>query len=197
MDLEMDIDPALAAAVLEIEKHHAGAGWDQPAKLYALVDTADLVAHEPGLAAQLGLDAASEQGSLTPVEQDDLPPGQQLEEVLPGIVWPDVVAGCAAVVERLVLPPAADGQVPDDPAAAAAFARDHPDAQEVRLVAGVTRHGAAYCALRMRAEDHDQAVMGGPDLVPALVELLRATLSDQPDETDPATTDQPMGGNDE
>ena len=33
-------DPALAAAVLEIEAHVARDGWDQPARLYALVDTA-------------------------------------------------------------------------------------------------------------------------------------------------------------
>lgn len=185
MDYDLDVDPALAAAVLEIEGHHARAGWDQPARLYALVDTSRLVAQEPALAAQLGLDAPGEQGSLTPVEQDDLPPGQELEEVLPGIHWPDVVTGCAAVVERLVLPPAADGQVPEDPAAAAEFAREHPDAEEVRIVAGVTRHGASYCALRMRSHDEDSALMGGNDLVPGLIELLRATLlDDAEDETD-------------
>ena len=39
-----DVDPALAAAVLEIESHIAAEGWDQPARLYALVDTAALVA---------------------------------------------------------------------------------------------------------------------------------------------------------
>ncbi|WP_436698670.1 PPA1309 family protein [Nocardioides sp. BYT-33-1] len=182
MDYELDVDPALAAAVLELEGHHARAGWDHPARLYALVDTAHLVAQEPALAAQLGLDAPTERGSLTPVEQEDLPAGQELEEVLPGIQWPDVVAGCAAVVERLVLPPAADGQVPEDPVAAAEFAREHPDAEEVRIVAGVTRHGASYCALRMRSHDEDSAVMGGNDLVPGLIELLRATLLE--DETD-------------
>lgn len=194
MSLDLDVDPALAAAVLEIEKHHAQGGWDQPARLYALVDTADLVQHEPGLAAQLGLDAASEQGSLTPVEQEELPPGEQLEHVLPGIVWPPVVAGCAAVVERLVLPPAVDGQVPEDPDEALAFARDHPEAQEVRIVAGVTRHGAAYCALRLRAEDHDQAVMGGSDLVPALVELLQATLAEEPEAPDERSTQEGTDG---
>ena len=29
-----------AAAVLEIERHAAAAGWDQPARLFALVETA-------------------------------------------------------------------------------------------------------------------------------------------------------------
>lgn len=189
MDYELDVDPALATAVLEVERHHSHAGWDQPARLYALVDTGQLVEQEPALAAQLGLDSPMERGSLTPIEQEELPEGQQLEEILPGIVWPDVVVGCAAVVERLVLPPAVDGQVPEDPEAALEFAREHPDAEEVRIVAGVTRHGAAYCALRMRSEDDDAAVMGGVDLVPALVELLRGTLEEPEDE--------PMGGNDE
>ena len=54
----LDVDPALAAAVLEIETHVADAGWDQPARLYALVDTVRLVAHEPALAASMGLSDA-------------------------------------------------------------------------------------------------------------------------------------------
>ncbi|HWI43663.1 MAG TPA: PPA1309 family protein [Nocardioides sp.] len=180
MDYELDVDPALAAAVLEVERHHSTAGWDQPALLYALVDTGQLVQSEPDLAAQLGLDTPAERGSLTPVEQEPLPAGQELEQVLPGILWPDVVVGCVAVVERLVLPPSADGQVPEDPTEAEQFAREHPDREEVRIVAGVTRHGASYCALRLRSEDHDSAVMGGVDLVPALLELLHSTLEDEP-----------------
>lgn len=179
MDYDLDVDPALASAVLEIEQHHAGAGWDQPARLYALVDTAQLVAQEPALAAQLGLDEAREQGSLTPVEQEELPVGESLEAVLEQIGWPAGVAGCVAVVERLVLPPAADGQIPEDPTEAEAFARDHPDREEVRIVAGVTRHGASYCALRLRSHDDDTEVLGGIDLVPNLLGLLRATLAEE------------------
>ncbi|GAB2987521.1 PPA1309 family protein [Nocardioides montaniterrae] len=178
MDLELDTDPALASVVLELEKHHAQAGWDQPARLYALVDTAQFVAAEPALASQLGLDDSREQGSFTPIEQEELP-GENLEEVLGTIAWPDSVTGCAVVVERLVLPPAADGQVPEDPAAAEEFAREHPERQEVRIVAGVTRGGSAYCAVRLRSEDDDMAVMGGVDVVPNLVAALRDTLADE------------------
>ena len=47
-----DVDPALAEAVLEIESHIAGDGWDQPARLYALVDTAALVAKRAGARAR-------------------------------------------------------------------------------------------------------------------------------------------------
>ena len=36
MTLDDDLDPALAAAVLEVESHAAGEGWDQPSRLYAL-----------------------------------------------------------------------------------------------------------------------------------------------------------------
>jgi hypothetical protein len=178
-DRDLDADPALAAAVLEIESHIAEGGWDQPARLYALVDTAQLVAREPALAAAMGLDSASAEGSLTPVEQDQLSPSRPLETVLESIVWPGDVAGCAAVVERLVLPPDADAEIPEDPAAAEEFAREHPDRQEVRIVAGVTRTGSTYCALRLRAHDDDQSVVGGIDLVPQLIALLGATLEEE------------------
>ena len=94
-------------------------------------------------------------------------------------MWPANVAGCAAVVERLVLPPDADADIPEDPSRAEEFAREHPDRQEVRIVAGVTRAGATYCALRLRAHDDDQSVVGGSDLVPGLLALLGATLEEE------------------
>ena len=176
---DLDVDPALAAAVLEIEAHIAAGGWDQPARLYALVDTAQLVAREPALASAMGLDSSSAQGSLTAIEQDQLSPDRPLESVLESIVWPANVAGCAAVVERLVLPPDADADIPEDPSRAEEFAREHPDRQEVRIVAGVTRTGSTYCALRLRAHDDDQSVVGGSDVVPGLLALLGATLEEE------------------
>lgn len=178
LDAALDVDPALAAAVLEIESHHAGGGWDQPARLYALVETATIVATQPALAASMGLDEASAAGSLTPVEQDALPPGQELEPLLPSIVWPHEVVGCAAVVERLVLPPEADASLPSDPEEAVAYAQSHPLREEVRIVAGATRAGATYCALRLRGHDADSSVVGGAELVPELLELLQATLDE-------------------
>jgi len=181
MSLEIsDTDPALAAAVLELETHASGQGWDRPATLYALVDTGALVAKEPALAALMGLDDASAAGSLTPVEQEQLT--RPLEEVLESVTWPSSVSGCAAVVERLVLPPGVDDDIPAEPAAAEAFAREHPDRQEVRIVAAATRAGATYCALRLRAHDDDQSVVGGADLVPELIALLGATLDPLDDE---------------
>lgn len=176
---DLDVDPALAAAVLEIETHAAGDGWDQPARLFALVETAQLVEREPALASAMGLDESAAQGSLTPVEQDHLVPERSLEEQLQQISWPSGVQGCAAVVERLVLPPDADAEIPDDPSEAEEFARNHPDRQEVRIVAGATRAGSTYCALRLRAHDEDQSVVASPDLVPVLLQLLQATLEDE------------------
>jgi hypothetical protein len=170
------VDPALASAVLEIEQHIATSGWDQPARLYALVPTARLVEKEPLLAHAMGLDEAAAAGSLTPVEQDPL--DTDLERSLESITWPSGVAGCAAVVERLVLPPDAETTVLDDPDRAADYAREHPDRQDVRIVAGATRAGATYCALRLRAADDDQSVLTGAELVPGLLALLRETLED-------------------
>ncbi|HSX66068.1 PPA1309 family protein [Nocardioides sp.] len=169
-------DRALAEAVVEIEDHAAEAGWDGQARLFALVDTQALAAAEPALAEALGLDAAAE--GLTPVEQD-LEPGQQLEQVLEQIGWPEEVAGCAVVVERLVLPPAVEGEVPEGLEEARAFAADHPDRQEVRIVAGVNRAGASWCTLRLREHDRTEDVIGGVDLVPALLALLHGTLEDE------------------
>ena len=178
-------DPALAAAVLEIETHVASDGWDRPARLYALVDTAELVAQEPGLAAAMSIDGPGDEGSFTPIEQDGLPPGQALEEALQSIVWPAGVTGCAAVIERLVLPPGLDEDIPEDAADAERFAREHPHRQEVRMVAGVTRAGASYCALRLRAHDDELSVVDGTDLVPGLLDLLHATFDQG--STDPET----------
>lgn len=42
----------LAVAALETERHVASAGWDQNPRVFALVDTAALIAAEPQLAAR-------------------------------------------------------------------------------------------------------------------------------------------------
>lgn len=171
-----DTEHALKLAVREIEAYAAEAGWDQPARLFALVPTSDLLQREPGLAEALGVDAETAAESLTPVEQEPVPADQQVEDVLGQIMWPAEVYGCAAVVERLVLPPSVDGELPEDPEAAQEFAAEHPDRQEVRIVAAATRDGTTYCALRMRSHDDDFSVLESRDLVPALLELLSETL---------------------
>jgi len=172
---------ALQAVVRELEAHAAASGWDQPERLYALVPTAALVSREPQLADALGLPSDAEADGLTPVEQEPLAPGADLEGVLSEIVWPGEVAGCAAIAERLVLPPEADAQIPDDPDEAQAYAAAHPARQEVRIVAAALRGGDSACALRLRSHDDPESVLTSPDLVPGLLALLHATLD--PEET--------------
>jgi hypothetical protein len=165
---------ALQAVVRELEAHAAESGWDRPERLFALVETADLVRREPQLAEALGVEGAPE--GFTPIEQEPLSPGTSLEQVLAEIVWPGEVAGCAAIAERLVLPPDADQDIPDDPAAAQDYAANHPGREEVRIVAAALRGGDSACAVRLRSHDDPDSVLTSPDLVPGLLTLLHATL---------------------
>lgn len=164
-------DSPVRHAALEVEDHVAGGGWDQAPRLFALVLTADLLANQPELADQLGAP-----DSYTPIEQE-LPAGREVEELLPEIGWPQEVAGCAVVVERLTLPADVEAQVPEDPAAAAEFAAAHPDRQEMRIVAAVLRDGSAHAAVRPRVPA-DAPLIEGPGLIPGLIALLEGTLED-------------------
>jgi hypothetical protein len=170
----------LTQAVIEIEQHAARAGWDQPARLFALVQTADLLREEPALAGQLGIDPATLMpGALTPVEQEQLPADRPLDQVLAGIAWPPRVLGCALVLESLMLPPEAEAQLPDpDSGDVDTFVASHPDRREVRIAVGVLRDGTRESAVRMRDHDDDQSVLSGPQLVPGLAGALAATLED-------------------
>jgi hypothetical protein len=169
---------ALPALVREVESHVAAGGWDQPARLFALVGTAELLALEPQLAAVLGRapQDGTDPAGLTPVEQEELPGYASLEELLAGIAWPGEVRGAALAVERVVLPPAAEADLPEDEVAALAVLREHPESRDVRLVVAVLRDGAAACVLRARGHDADDDLVAGPDLVPGLTAALAATL---------------------
>ncbi|MFC5146287.1 PPA1309 family protein [Streptomyces aureoversilis] len=178
-DVPMAASP-LTRAVLEIDQYASTLGWDQPARLFALVDTAKLRLQEPGLADQLGLDANAQAGSLTPIEQDEVPAGTALDKFLGTIAWPDAVTGCALTVERLMLPPSAEGTVPNgmNEKQLAKWVAAHPDRQEVRMTVAVLRDGARETAVRLREKDSPTEVLTGPDLVPGLAEALAATFED-------------------
>lgn len=170
------LDP-LSIAAIETERHVAAQGWDQAPRLFALVRTADLVRREPHLAAQLrGADLAP--GALTAVEQEGLHRSSSLESILGRVAWPPEVDGCAFAVERVVVPPDAERDLPADPDAAVDALATHPDRKDVRLLAAVLRDGSAICLLRQRDHDADDAVATGPDLAPGLVAALRATFDD-------------------
>ncbi|WP_246460787.1 PPA1309 family protein [Streptomyces himalayensis] len=170
----------LTRAVLEIDEYVAGLGWDQPARLFALVDTAQLRSQEPGLAERLGLTDDASAGSFTPIEQDELPADSPLDEFLGTIAWPDAVVGCALSVERLMLPSSAEASVPDslDEAQLAKWVAEHPERQEVRMTVAVLRDGKRESALRLREKDSSTEVLTGSDLVPGLAEALVATFAE-------------------
>lgn len=172
---------ALALAVGDIERHASRQGWDGPVLVFALVRTADALAAEPALAGQLPADAVAAAGEdpehLTSVEQDGLPDATTLETLLAQLAWPESVAGAAVCVERIVVPPEAEQQLPADEAAALQALLAHPQREDVRMVAGVLRTGESWCAMRLRSHDADDAVMGAPDAVPGLVAALRATFA--------------------
>lgn len=169
-------DP-LSIVSLDTERHVAAAGWDQNPRLFALVRTADLAANEPSFGAGLtGSDLAPD--ALTAVEQEGLPRTAHLESLLGRLAWPETVTGCAIVVERVVVPPEAERDLPDDPGAAVEALAGHPARQDVRLLAAVLRDGSHRCLLRQRAHDSDDQVATGEDIAPGLVQALLATLAD-------------------
>ncbi|MEU4194846.1 PPA1309 family protein [Kribbella sp. NPDC026611] len=180
MDLVGTLPPdALSRAVIEIEKHVSSSGWDQPAQLFALVPTAELLRAEPQLAAELGAEDASQ--PLTPVAQGELPGGledENLADALAQIEWPDGVSGCALAIERIVLPASAEAGLSsvESDADLARMAGSDPRRHEVRMVAAVLREGDRFGAVRLRAHDEDSAVLTGTDLVPTLCEVLSLTF---------------------
>ncbi len=182
----------LAEAVVEIEQHVATGGWDGPVRVFALVRTAQALRVEPTLAQQLPPQvlaaAALSSWHLTSIEQEGLPAADDLESLLGGISWPKGVDGAAVTVERIILPPEAEAGLPKDPDAALAALLAHPSRQDVRLAVGVLRKGVAWCAVRTRplpgSEGADGAadpmagdVGQGPDIVPGLIQALRATFA--------------------
>ena len=170
------IDP-LAVAALDTERHVAGAGWDQPARLFALVRTADLLEREPQLRPGMG-PADLTEGALTAIEQEGLPATSSLETLLGRIAWPAEVDGCAFAIERMVVPPEAERDLPRNSEQAVDALAAHPDRKDVRLLVAVLRDGSSICLLRQRDHDSEDAVATGRDLAPGLVEALKATFED-------------------
>ncbi|WP_151526146.1 PPA1309 family protein [Serinicoccus kebangsaanensis] len=169
--------PLLRAAV-DVEKHVARGGWDQPPRLFALVPTHLLRDREPALASQL---QAPDDDGLTAVEQERLPPTPDLESLLGRMAWPPDVVGVALAIERIVVPPEAERDLPEDRQQATDALMAHPARKDVRLVAACLRDGERTCLLRQRDFDEDDAVAVGPDIAPGLTHALAATLvEDEP-----------------
>ncbi|MEV5747352.1 PPA1309 family protein [Actinoallomurus sp. NPDC052308] len=163
----------LEDVVRDLERHAAATGWDAPPRLYALVAAPELNRNEPELARQLGV--PDEPDGIAALEQPDLPLDRPIEDVLHGIEWPGQVAGCALILERILLPEGAEEEAPDDDPVT--WAARHPGREDVRLVVGVLRDGSRYSAMRLRGHDSDDEVLTGPELVPHLTDALASTLS--------------------
>lgn len=170
----MTMNDALVAALLDIERHVTAAGWEQPARLFALVPTGELLAAEPGLAEQFEQLKHAPADAFTAIEQEEFRSGTDLLDDLAAIQWPDTVAGCAISVERVFVPTDVENELPDDPAAAADFVNSHPRRQDLRVIAGVLRDGSHHGVARIK--EHPEELLGGEDLAPGLVQALSHTL---------------------
>ena len=171
----MDFASNLEPLIREVEDHVASAGWDQPVRLFALIPTASLLSANPELAKDLGISAEM---PLTSVEQE-IEDALELDELLGTIAWPADVAGAIVALERIVLPPSAESDLPSSSdSALVQAASDHPDRRDVRIVSAVLRTGQNLNALRYRTHDSVDAVAVAPDLVNRLNEALALTFAD-------------------
>ena len=167
----------LLAALVEIERFVGRAGWDQPARLFALVPTDELLVAEPSLAGQLTVTAP---GALSSIEQDDFRPGTDLLTALARISWPSAVSGCALATERSFLSAEVEATIPDDPQLAAEYVASHPLRSDVRVVAVALRQRdhqvLSHCVARLASNPEDLLV--GAEMVPALTQAVAWTLHD-------------------
>lgn len=171
---------SLRLAVSPLEKDVAQLGWDQSPSLFALVPTQAIFPQleaemEPTQAEQLRAALSENPQHLTAVLQDHLPPAD-LMETLAHLVFGEDVAGVAVAMERFLVSPQADAEAPTDPKEREKFLLAHPSRQDVRIVAAATRDGNTWCASRARSEDSDDMVAQGDNIVPELLEVLKAML---------------------
>lgn len=161
----------LVACLMDVERHVSSAGWDQPARLFALVTTSTLLEVEPQLRGRV---PEGSPDALTAIEQDEFHATHDIVERLSGIFWPDTVEGCALALERAFLPAQYEADVPEDPDEAAQFVAKHPNKTDVRVVVGVLRDGSRHGVARLLSNPDD--LLGGDDLVPGLAEALSDTF---------------------
>ncbi|QJC21415.1 PPA1309 family protein [Arcanobacterium buesumense] len=173
---------SLRDATLDIERHVATGGWNGPIRMFALVRAQAALAKNPELANELPADvhaqSITDPAVLFSVEQEDLPPASSLEELLGQIIWPPEVDGAAISAERIVLPPSAEADIPEDDDEAMAFLQHHPQREDVRMVVAVLREGITWSVIRMRSHDSDNDVLSGENLVEGLTAALQATFDD-------------------
>ncbi|MFE3192355.1 PPA1309 family protein [Nocardia sp. NPDC059240] len=192
---------ALYRSIREVAEYVDGEGWDRPPQMFALVPTADLVAAEPGL-----LDQLDAHNALTPIAQEPFPvdiageaDAMALDEFLGTTSWPASVEGCVLAQQIVVLPPDAEQTLDDAIAplladreaadeAARRAALTHSERRDARLFVGVLRDGTSLSLLQVRPAEDEEDPFGdlelrtAPDLATGLVEALRNTLENDPDD---------------
>lgn len=174
---------ALTQALVKIEQQVDQLGWDRPVVVFALARTLSVLDNDPALAKLLPPEARSEAEqnpqALTAVVQDSLPPAQTLEELLAAITWPEYVEGAAICTESTVVPKEVEEQALGiaDAGERQEFLTSHPEHQDMRVLAGVLRSGESWTLMRARGVDGPSDLLQGENLVPQLVDGLRATLA--------------------
>lgn len=163
---------ALIAALMDIERHVTSQGWDQPARLFALVRTDELIRNEPSLAAHL---TQGNDDALSSIEQEDFHAGEDLEATLSKMRWPASVYGCAIALESSFLPPKYEHELPTNPDEQAEFVAKHEQRQDVRVVVGALRNGARHGVGRLTS--HPDELLGATDMVPGLTTAIAGTLT--------------------
>ena len=161
----------LIACLMDVERHVSSAGWDQPARLFALVTTGTLLEVEPQLRGRV---PEASPDALTAIEQDEFHATDNVIERLGGIFWPETVEGCAIALERAFLPSKFEADIPADPQEAADFVAAHPEKADVRVVVGVLRDGSRHGLARLLSEPDD--LLAAEDLVPGLARALIDTF---------------------
>lgn len=185
----------LGRALHDVLDHVERGGWGQPPQVFALVPTRLIAAQNPELVDE-GDDSA-----LGPVAQEPLEvaggeePYARLEEFLATATWYPPVEGVALILEIVVLPPDAEGDLDSafepllgDPAASESAAREaaraHPSARTARLAVGALRNGKRLSLMRLRPGPDDDPdapmeLLTHPELASTLQAALAATLDDR------------------
>ena len=144
---------------------------------------------------------ADDDSALSPVAQEPLEvangdePYAQLEEFLATASWPPPVEGVALVLEIVVLPPDAEGDLDSafepllgdqdaSESAARTAARAHPDARTARLAVGALRDRKTLSLMRLQPSPDDDPdapmeLLTHPELASTLQAALAATLDDR------------------
>lgn len=165
---------ALAAAVLEVARHVEGGPLSAP-RLFALARSTELMASSPSLAALLGADDGTDDGTvhddlhLTPIDLDDgSARAADPLAVLESAQWPDLATGGAIACD--LAPEAWTIRDEEEPSLAG---QPRPNGRSLRVIVAALSDGTTWSAVDRG--DEDGYVLGAA-LVPGISQALAQTL---------------------